>query len=852
MKTSVFNGEEGINIDYIFSKPQTDSDVLVVSFPGYHGTIPGGEWGYLMTITPFKVNSLFIRSNFELNQSWLTFVDRKPVIENAIKALIDKCAEEVKATRIIAIGSSMGGFCALYYGLKYDYDIISGSLPYTLTDPNQILFATGGSERSDADWFNEKVYSVIKNAGERKFNKKIFISWGEGESNWLSDIHGKKLVKDLEEANIKFTYKLYPFSNHFSVHTLFPDILKVRLGYYLGLNEEPKDDEEEFSLSPETRLSQKLKELYSPLRKISADLSPDVKPYTDINCIAHFGSQDLKTALRNFVYIEQGWYWGADYKEPIKMPDKNSFWRILPKDKVSEGVSFWFQDTLLSFYEKEDEIKALEWCAENARQYLMYLSQVVNPTHNENWWNSLRRMSFFMALHKDLIDKGADEDWIAIIPDEIRRDIGFFSAFELNIREPLTQYRRILGILHAAAYFREDKDFFDSFYNTALEMLSTITDYYFDDNGVCIVLQTRIHSILTQILMWNIRFIENNGFPETKNLRKLKRKYEKIVEFASHITSPNGLIAALGHSIYEQAIWTNDWIERKACNYILPASNIAFLNDENDLSYITVNGGSNVHSNRKHCDLLSFTWRYNNTLIFADTGGGLDALAEFAETAMAHNGIIVDDLNYMTPSYEDFSTIDTVDERDDCVILTMSHNCYDGVTIMRRLMWIKPNIIVLYDEAESQNEHKYTQNFILQDWNVDNNDKSKAIVSIAPGFTASVTQLSVDDKDFEVKIFRGTANVNDEDNYRGSLITAWRKLHKGCNIAYSKHGSRAKFLTVIELHNTDQEISQQENSVKNAVIEHDKIAVVLESGKEIGEKGLEELRKASARDEGAN
>lgn len=119
MKSLVFNSEDGVKIDYIFQKSQTSSDVLIVSFPGVMGDIPGGEWGYLMTITPFNVNALFIKSDKELNKSWLTYINGKPIIENAVKALIDKCAEEVNAAQIISTGSSMGGFCALYYGLKY-------------------------------------------------------------------------------------------------------------------------------------------------------------------------------------------------------------------------------------------------------------------------------------------------------------------------------------------------------------------------------------------------------------------------------------------------------------------------------------------------------------------------------------------------------------------------------------------------------------------------------------------------------------------------------------------------------------------------------------------------------------
>lgn len=848
MKSLVFNGENGISLNYIFQKPQNSSDVLVVSFPGLGGTIPGGDWGYLMTIIPFGVNALFIKSDRALNQSWLTYKDGKPLIENTIKALIDKCAAESNVSRIITTGSSMGGFCAIYYGLKYGYDIIAGSPPYTITEPSMIMFATGGIGESEERRINEQLHSAVRNAGEQGFDKKLFISWGNGEANWLSANQGQQLITDLENAKIKFAYKLYPYSDHYTVYQLFPNILKERLGYYLGLNDEPKDDETELSLSPEGELTKKLNDISTALMEKLSAFPEDTEPYTSIQEPMHYGDLNIANALRNFVYLEQGWYWGGGFKEPLKMPDKNAFWRVLPREKVAEGVCFWFQDTLLNYYEQQNEPKALAWCAENAHQYIEYISRIADPRHNEYWWNSLKRMHFFMALHKDLDEKEIREEWHKNIPDEIRRDIKIFIPGNILANDYNGQYRRALGLLHAAVYFKKCNELYDVFYNAALTILDILTDFYFNENGVCIIFQFRDHSILAERIMQNIRFIETNNFPETKEFRTLKRKYDKIIEFAAHITAPDGNIAAVGQSIYEKAWSMQKWLKRKTGNYILRNSNIAILNDENDLAYITVNGCSNTRSNYKHCDLLSFTFWYDNVQVFMDSEGGVDNLAEFASSAMAHNGIIIDDLNYMIPSYNDFTAIETVDERDDCVIIDMSHNCYEGVTLRRRLMWIKPNIIVLYDETDSHTEHKYTQNFVLQNWNVDKKDKSKALISVAPDFTATITQINADDNDFELEAFYGTTDVKDEAHYRGSLVSGWRRLRKGCNLAYTKNGSNVKFLTVIELHGASNGISEQESHVLSAKTEFDKLAVTLENGTEICENGLAELRELTAKE----
>jgi hypothetical protein len=76
---------------------------------------------------------------------------------------------------------------------------------------------------------------AVKTAGERRHDKFIFICWGEGEGNWKDQKQGPKMLKALDEQNIKYTCKLYPYSAHGSVHRLFPQVLKTQLGIYLGV-----------------------------------------------------------------------------------------------------------------------------------------------------------------------------------------------------------------------------------------------------------------------------------------------------------------------------------------------------------------------------------------------------------------------------------------------------------------------------------------------------------------------------------------------------------------------------------------------------------------------------------------
>jgi dienelactone hydrolase len=58
--------------------------------------------------------------------SFMTCVNRDFKIERTIADLINKTKQGTGAIKIITVGSSLGGRCALYYGLKYDCDIIAG------------------------------------------------------------------------------------------------------------------------------------------------------------------------------------------------------------------------------------------------------------------------------------------------------------------------------------------------------------------------------------------------------------------------------------------------------------------------------------------------------------------------------------------------------------------------------------------------------------------------------------------------------------------------------------------------------------------------------------------------------
>jgi pimeloyl-ACP methyl ester carboxylesterase len=118
MRDLVHHGE--VDMNYIVKPATNPSDVLVVSFPGAGGReFAASEIGYtyMMTIGAFNVNALYLKTGgSDHNKSRLTCINRDFSIERSVVELIGKVREETGSKRVIAIGSSMGGYCSLYYG----------------------------------------------------------------------------------------------------------------------------------------------------------------------------------------------------------------------------------------------------------------------------------------------------------------------------------------------------------------------------------------------------------------------------------------------------------------------------------------------------------------------------------------------------------------------------------------------------------------------------------------------------------------------------------------------------------------------------------------------------------------
>lgn len=823
MRSEIFHGE--VDIEYILRKPTNSSNVLVLSFPGAAGGMPG-SWGYLQTINKLECNALFIK--YDLNtgfgNSRLTCKNRDFIIERTIMEIVRKVKEETNSSHIIATGSSMGGWCALYYGLKYGYDVVSGSPPYLETEKEAILYAAGDVTSEDKRWLNSLLPNVIKEAGEKGYNGRVFLSWGNGERHWINQDEGPKMLKDLDSAGIKYKCQFLDFHEHMTVHTVFPGILENKIKILIGLEEET--DEE--IVSDEIRLTETIRNYFYDLLPMFDDLR-NTEPDVHINSRLQYGSNDENIALRNYVYAMSGYFWYPGAKEPKKTGDSHNYWNKMTRGYVSTALTFVFPQSILNHYVYSGDKKAIEWCGDVLQQYLENIRGVASVC--STWYeekDTVRRFHFVLNYH--CLAEGVEGVYFDI--PAIRTEIieCMYVAFRrlTSILDYERLYDKITMLLHTALYFRNNQEYFEKAYITGLELANLITNFHFDKNGVCIVQQSRMQVVLRRSIKKLLDFIENNDFPKNKLLQSFLRMYKKICDVNALLISPKGNMPAFGHSGYSEV--PPEELERKSGIFIKPESNLAVINMEP--AFISINSGTNIHANIKHCDLLSFQFCYDNAWLIADGEGGEDSMMDYAISSVAHSALLCDDKDYAQPNYIDWTTIDSFAESEDYAVINMSHRLFRGVELKRTLIWLNPNVIILFDTASGEEEHKYTQNFIMQ--NAQYSIKNNVTVKLGK-VKMYIKQFS---KGFELKEYYGTDNAEDLDNLRGSLITRFVRPRKGLNLAYNKHSQNAVFLTALEAHSSNEEIRKSELGIKKLRVEKpdgvasDRLTITFSNGTE--------------------
>lgn len=229
-KQKTYKGNK-YNIKYIYKMNNKSSDLLII-FSACTKIGQKARYNYIKTLDYFKCNKLFILDDFGFDGRGAYYLGKNKdfLIEKDVFSLINKITKEVNPKKEIYIGSSKGGYSALYFGLerKNSY-IITGAPQYNLGNylnlPNHknILEYIMGDCSEDSI---EELNGLIKNKlnSNKDNNNTIYIHYSTEEETYDSDI--KPLIDEISATNIMTYHDKKSYGSHSELTLFFPEYIK--------------------------------------------------------------------------------------------------------------------------------------------------------------------------------------------------------------------------------------------------------------------------------------------------------------------------------------------------------------------------------------------------------------------------------------------------------------------------------------------------------------------------------------------------------------------------------------------------------------------------------------------------
>ncbi len=334
---------------------------------------------------------------------------------------------------------------------------------------------------------------------------------------------------------------------------------------------------------------------------------------------------------------------------------------------------------------------------------------------------------------------------------------------------------------------------------------------------------------------------------------------------------PNLYLPALGHTVYSKFVPTDAWYstEQPYLNYIItqgqegdppeetftvfPEAGIAitregWLGEDSfeEMTWALFKAGYIGGTAHKQNDDLSFVLYANGHEVFVDPGfynyEAEDPIHQYLESALAHNTVIVDGYSFLSTELGDskvyIAAFETTEDYD--YIVSVNH-LYNGVSIRRHFIYIKPDTFIIFDDIIAEEEHDYAQLFHLSEYmQILNVDQGNALL-ISNQFPFQMELMQIEDINqdnsnqlpFQVELMQwlnpGDISLKtgvQEDIPQSVISRKFNETIDSTTIQLSKNGADVQFLTSISILNGDETATKIENAImsfaSNYVIKIDK------------------------------
>lgn len=208
-------------LKYVLDRNAKSNKLLVVfsAFPP-HGK--NAAYNYVLRFNDMKCNKLYILDDFGPDNRGSYYLGNRDLsIAEAVTELITRLSSEynIKNKDIITLGSSKGGYAALYFSLQNNYGACISGEPqiylgnYLQTPSREPIFnyIIGDMTEENTQNLNGTLFDLL----HTNIDTKIYFHCGKHGTHY-SD-HLEPFIQYLDEKNIEFYLDLGNYSDHTEV-----------------------------------------------------------------------------------------------------------------------------------------------------------------------------------------------------------------------------------------------------------------------------------------------------------------------------------------------------------------------------------------------------------------------------------------------------------------------------------------------------------------------------------------------------------------------------------------------------------------------------------------------------------
>lgn len=354
---------------------------------------------------------------------------------------------------------------------------------------------------------------------------------------------------------------------------------------------------------------------------------------------------------------------------------------------------------------------------EKAKKYILnYIEKhpsLEEKTSEYSWYDhavAFRSLHLMQGVANELEQENPDTEFIQKVFDHLSLNVTFMTDPQ-NYHENNHSLMMDRSLLYLAKITKSNPKFYSKIYdptkNRTLENINIIID----PTGLAREHSTTYHIFNHNLDKSILDLIELEDVNPAFQLKMLRKNDVLLQLIKPDLTFP--IWGDSGLEILNAYLAERFGNDQRVLDVIagkrLPSmvnfeNNIATLRTQaNDSSYLALfaNYYSRTH---KHNDDLQFIFQTLGIDILTDQGyyGYEKEHRPFLSSVFAHNSIAVNDSDYVLGKDGQYSKLTGYWTSDNVDFLEAEHNMYDSIIVKRKLYYLKPNVIVLQDWAESK------------------------------------------------------------------------------------------------------------------------------------------------------